>query len=870
MEDSERNQWREADRLFQRLNECNADQRKRILESGTIDDAVRAKVAALLESSNRAHRLLDGDAPDLPWFAAAAAASPEHDPLTGRLMGDWKLIEPIGSGGMATVYRAERVGRDFRQEAAVKLLHIALRGDTERRRFHRERRILAQLQHPHIAGLVDAGFADDATPYIAMPLIQGKRIDRWCDDEGSTIRERVELLLQVCETVAHAHRQLIVHRDIKPGNILVDASGHVTLLDFGIARLLDADDEQTVTLAFTPGYAAPEQRGGQFALGTGVDVYGVGAVLHRLLTGAPPRHDSHGDPVPAAAIARERDDAHAAAALRGDLDAVLALALAADPRKRYGSVAALAGDLRAWLHPRPLRARRITPWTRLGKFVRRNRAACALALLAVLAAVAGLAILVFGDRALERRAAELQAVASFQAVMLDHIDLRAAGNTLRASLDASLRQSGLAANPRESLLARTDFTGIAASMLDASLLHDALATIRAEFAGQPAVEAVLLQSLAGTYHELFKFETALPIQRQATALAIRTFGPGDRRTLASMRAQVRLANDMNAPDVHALALRTLAAHQRYLGDDDIDTALARATLGDELIARHPAAAESELRAAYERLGRGQDHVPREAAKVQGNLAVALAEQGKYAAAEPVFVAAIEAMTGVPDVQADSLDLRNMLAWVHGKLGQPEHAHAEYQALYPLYLKNFGEFDPRTLNLLNNIAAWPRRQGDYAAAEAPQRKAYRGMLLALGPSHPTTVRMQMNLAEIELHLGKLAKAKDLLDTALAQPREGDSGYDVPRMQFLLGETAQARGDEAAARRWFRAAWSRAADPTQSGMRRDIAAKLATSYRRSDASQAALWQARAREPSKDGTAATRSDPSPATGGAGKTGH
>ncbi len=272
MDSRQRDEWREADRLFQQLVDLNEPARSQALAESGAGSQVRAKLVLMLNASQREHRLLDDPNVQLPWLAVLQddSASGNDDPLSGHRIGDWKLVELIGRGGMATVYRGELVGHDYAQQAAVKLLGMALRGPVEQARFRREQRILAQLQHPHIASLIDAGVADDGTPFLAMSLVDGERIDSYCVSHDLDISARVKLVLQVCAAVAYAHRQLVIHRDIKPGNILVDANGHATLLDFGIARLLDADStgEATVTRAFTPDYAAPEQRGGNQALGT--------------------------------------------------------------------------------------------------------------------------------------------------------------------------------------------------------------------------------------------------------------------------------------------------------------------------------------------------------------------------------------------------------------------------------------------------------------------------------------------------------------------------------------------------------------------------------------------------------------------------
>jgi serine/threonine-protein kinase len=844
MDAAERETWREADRHFTALAELDGEARRDALAKLRLPAPVQAKLDLMLASLERHHATLDDGLRAMP---PSVAPDEPGDPLDGHRVDDWRLANLLGHGGMASVYRAERIGHDFRQQGALKLLARTLHGAGEHARFRRERQILAQLQHPHIAGLIDGGVAADGTPYLVMQLVEGERIDAYCERLQLDARSRVHLLLDVCGAIAYAHRQLVIHRDIKPGNILVDGDGRAMLLDFGIARLLDdSAREATVTLAFTPDYAAPEQRAGRSDLGTAVDVYGLGAVLHRLLAGTPPRNDGRGDALPASRSVRSNGHDIQARQLAGDLDAILARALASDITQRYASVDAFAADLQRWLQHRPVEARQRSLWQRTGKLVRRNPLASALAALCLVVAGLGAVAAYRAHFRLERRAAELQALARFQSDMLEHIDPQQVAAGLRKDFSGVLQQQAdLVESQRDALLAKTDFTGLATGMLDRALLSRARESVQQRFEAQPVVQATLLQSLARIYRRLMKFDAARPLQDEAAALRLRTLGPGNRATLASMREQARLAIDLNAADAHELAEQALAAHRRYLGDDDADTALARAVLGDEMLMHDAAGAETQLRAALAHIETVQGAIPPEVVQIRGDLATALAEQGRYAEAEPAYTDAIHTATAVLGANhADTLQLRNLLAWVHGRLGNAERAHAEYQALYPLYLRSFGEFDPRTLNLLNNIAAWPRRNGDYAAAEAPQRKAYQGMLLALGPSHQTTVRMQINLAEIELGLGKLDQAQQLLATALAQPRQGDSRYDLPRIQSLLGDTARKRGDDDAAERWWQRAWESAADPPQPESQRDLAAKLVTLYdERADNEQARLWQARA---------------------------
>lgn len=376
------------------------------------DAALEARVMALLG---------DADAIDTE-DAAGAHVLPDDpaDPLVGQALGAFRVIERVGRGGMGVVYRGERAGADFHQEVALKLIRRGFDFDDIRARFLRERRILARLDHPHLAHFIDGGVAPDGRPWFALEFVRGEPISLWCDARRLALRARVRLFLDVCAAVQHAHGQLVVHRDLKPGNILVDGDGHVHLLDFGIARLLADDDEASATTmfgsrsAYTPEYAAPEQLGGAPA-GVATDVYALGVVLYELITGGLPYELDRRDPAmaerrireqppqsPAQAITRGGADVAAARLkarhrslrafrreVRGDLSRILGKALAKEPAHRYASVQAFADDLARWCAGEPVQVSGNALAYRVRKFVGRNRVAVGFASLALLATVIG-------------------------------------------------------------------------------------------------------------------------------------------------------------------------------------------------------------------------------------------------------------------------------------------------------------------------------------------------------------------------------------------------------------------------------------------------------------------------------------------------
>ena len=335
---------------------------------GAPDDALRAEVRSLLDALATADR-------DGVLDRAAFAPGPTR-------VGPWRLVERIGEGGMGAVYRAERADGAYARTVAVKVLRPGAGGAALGRRLADELRLLAGLEHPHIARLYDGGVDAEGRAYLVMELVEGVPVTEYA--RGASVEEGVGLILQVCEAVAFAHRRLVVHRDLKPSNVLVAEDdrgrGGVRLLDFGIAALVG----RAGPAAVTPAYAAPEQVAGG-AVTTAADVYGVGALLYEVLTGHRPDTGEDGRPAPPS---EQADDPDRARRLRGDLDAVCLRALAADPDDRYAGVDALAADLRRTLADLPIRARPATLARRLRLFVRRHRVA-AVALAAVALAVVG-------------------------------------------------------------------------------------------------------------------------------------------------------------------------------------------------------------------------------------------------------------------------------------------------------------------------------------------------------------------------------------------------------------------------------------------------------------------------------------------------
>jgi serine/threonine protein kinase/tetratricopeptide (TPR) repeat protein len=404
---------------------------------GARDPALAAEIQDLLDEHRALAeaRFLERDAPSFPTRT-----------LAGETVGAYRVLSPIGEGGMGTVWLAERSDGRFDRRAAVKFVNLALAGHGEER-FKREGQILARVAHPNIAQLVDAGVTNAGQPYLVLEYVDGEPIDGYCDRQRLDVDARVRLFLEVLDAVAHAHANLIVHRDLKPSNVLVGADGHVKLLDFGIAKLLEEEGKASLATmltregssALTPEYAAPEQLTNA-PVTTATDGYALGVLLYVLLTGQHPAGHARGSPAsmmkaivedeprrPSEVVVRSelRTETLAANAasrastpdklrrlLRGDLDTIVVKTLKKNSAERYASMTAFADDLRRCLRHEPISARPDTMVYRAAKFVRRNRLSVAAGLLSIASLTGGLVLVNRERMVADRRFRQLHQLAS--------------------------------------------------------------------------------------------------------------------------------------------------------------------------------------------------------------------------------------------------------------------------------------------------------------------------------------------------------------------------------------------------------------------------------------------------------------------------
>jgi serine/threonine protein kinase len=441
--------WEKIKGLLGTVLEVTPEKRTSYLDQSCAnDEPLRRDVEVFLQREREAgSRFLS---PEGLEQAATTLFSNEPSPWIGRRVGAYQIVEQIGAGGMGEVYRAFRADDQYRQEVALKVIRSGQDSGSVISRFKNERQILASLDHPNIARLLDGGTISEGLPYLVMELIQGQPIVEYCDARGLSVSERLELFLQVCSAVQYAHQHLIIHRDIKPGNILVPGDGSPKLLDFGIAKIVDAQNEvdgfqSTLTMfrVLTPQYASPEQIKGE-PITTASDVYSLGVVLYELLTGRSPNGESKGtsqDAIRALceseavrpslavrAVKSVRSSTGATTAseyraqavsteklakqLRGDLDNIILMALRKEPQRRYASVEQFAADIRRNLANLPVVARKDTARYRASKFFVRHKAGVAAATVVVFVLVAGIVVTMREARVAQRRFDDVRALAN--------------------------------------------------------------------------------------------------------------------------------------------------------------------------------------------------------------------------------------------------------------------------------------------------------------------------------------------------------------------------------------------------------------------------------------------------------------------------
>lgn len=763
MDDELQRRWSRASALFDDLVELDPSERaERIaaLRRDGEDAAVLAQVDALLAADAAASGVLDrGVQAIAPTVVDALVQGQAADDTAAppSAIGRFRLVRLLGRGGMGEVYLAESTQGDFVQQVALKLLKRGMDSDEILRRFAQERRILAQLNHAHIAGLVDGGVSPDGRPYYAMEYVAGEMLTDYARLHALGVRERVQLMALICDAVAHAQSRLVVHRDLKPSNILVDADGQPRVLDFGIAKILSDSAEDGLTRtgarALSPAYAAPEQIRGE-PISTATDVYALGVVLFELLCGKLPHRRSvttpeNGDETtntierPSQALRRmtaaepgaiygRRSIEREARQIVGDLDTIVLTALKREPERRYANASALAADLRRWLEGRTINARPDSVTYRMRQFVRRHRVGVGVSVFTLVFLVVCLALALWQAQiasAERNRAKEQAEIATAVSQFLTEDVIRAA-NPFRSKLNTSMAEA----------------------------LMQARGSVAERFAGQPRTEGAVRRALSESLGLAGEMEPAEQEARAAMGVLATRFGERDPDTLRSRWLLARLLMTTD----EAAARQVMNEGMNYVSESPRDPARLRFLVGI-------AGLDVEDR--------------KEDAALQA-----------LAALEPT----VRAVFG--DWSEEHFDLLNHRMRAYANTDRYEQSLVVVRETLAGAERRFGQGDPRTLKWLQNEAIVLRLLKRFDEGLASIEKAIAASGARLGEQHPATLYTKLQAGVVLLGLKRYEEAGPYIDPIVEYDRRVGNYktenylthrvYQARQRQFT-GKTAEAK-------------------------------------------------------------------------------
>jgi len=697
--------------------------------------------------------------------------------MMGDRIGPYRVLRTLGAGGMGEVYLAERADAQFEQQVAIKVVHGGALAVSMHSRLKLERQILAQLDHPNIAHLLDGGALPDGSAYIVMEYIDGVAIDVFCDSNRLDINARLKLFQTVCGAVHYAHQNLIVHRDLKPSNILVTATGGPKLLDFGIAKLLDDRQAARHTLAvtqadirvMTPDHASPEQVRGQ-AITTSSDVYVLGVLLYKLLCGTGPffissmrlseieRAICEKDPPPPSQLvsANESPESTSIAeargtsakrlkrALDGDLNNIVLMAMRKEPERRYGSAQQLAGDIQRYLEGKPVIARRDTVSYRTTKFVKRHW-------LPVSAAAAATFMIIAFSVTTYVQSVRIAAERDHAAQQRERAEReRARAEEVSGFLVNLFKLSDPEENRGNQVTAR-------------ELLDSGAKRLEAGLQDQPETKAALLSTVGAVYDSLGQYKEALPILDEALLLQ----GPShDTSHIGTLRevAAARIGTG-NLPGAEQPLQDALHISQSEFGAKSIESGRTLWALG-------------RLRL----------------------------QQGRFGEAKDLFVQSLTILESGNAPQTDISSLLDDSAKVYTRGQQWALAKQTYERALEIDRRVLGDDHPRVAQYLENLAIVEQNMGDLKQAETLYRDALNRMQSAYGERHPETAITKGNYGLLLQREGRLTEAEPLLRDAvdIRLSLFGPDNYKVGYGRVSLAMLLHDKGDLAASENEFRQA------------------------------------------------------------------
>jgi serine/threonine protein kinase len=712
------------------------------------DPVLRREVESLLAHEKAAEHFIES--PALEVMGKLVANEPGI--TEGSKIGAYRIVREVGHGGMAVVYLGERDDQNYRKRVAIKMVKPGIGTDQVLQRFRNERQTLAALDHPNIVKLLDGGSTETGLPYLVMEYVEGVPIDRYCDENKLSIADRLRLFRTVCAAVQYAHQNLVIHRDLKPGNILITKDGLPRLLDFGIAKLLNPECFETPLVtrldwhAMTPEYASPEQVRGD-PVTSATDIYSLGVLLYEILTGHRPyqvagrsRREIERQvcetepPRPSTQVTTDRERLKTIAEmrvaepkqlvslLRGDLDWITMKAIEKDPSRRYATASELSADIGRYLSHEPVLARPASATYRARKYVRRHPVGVTVA--------TGLVLLLTG-------------FAGMQFFQLRRITReRDRANRVTEFMEEMFKVSNPSEARGNSITAR-EVLDKASKDIDTGLSHD------------PELQAQMMQVMGNVYRELGLFPRAQLLFQRSADIRRRVLGPENAETLRSMDDLGWVLNqEGHAPEAEKLQRETSNTRRRVFGIQNLDTL-----------------------------------------KSVSNLAWTLDREGHYAEAEKLEREVLDIRRRITKTDSqDTLAMMNNLAATLGHEGHLAEAEKLKRETLDIRRRILGPEHRETLTAMNNLAYTLQQEGHYAEAEKLQRQTLELQRRVLGPEHPDTLRSMNNLANTLVAEDHLAEALELQQEALSTKQRvlGPEHQDTLWAMRSLAETLQREG------------------------------------------------------------------------------
>jgi eukaryotic-like serine/threonine-protein kinase len=817
--------WRKIEELYHSALEREGSARAAFVEQAcNRDESLRLEVESLLAQARDTENFLEAPALDVAARDLATSrepGTPSHPAAIGR----YRIIRLLGEGGMGTVYEAQQ--EEPRRVVALKVIKLGLATPDRLRRFRQESQALARLQHPGIAQIYESSTADTGLgpqPFFAMEFIRGLALKQYAEVHGLDTRHKLALMVKVCEAVHHAHQRGLIHRDLKPGNILVDETGQPKILDFGVARVTEADAQegdlqQTMTgigqLVGTLAYMSPEQvLGDPLEVDTRSDVYALGVILYELLSGRLPYQVNQRQLSEAVHTIREEEPASLSSIgrdYRGDIETLVSKALEKDKTRRYTSAADLGADIQRYLNDEAIAARPPSASYQLRKFARRHRALMAATAAVFVVLLAGVAVSTWqairanraGQAALRERdravAAEANAVQERNRALTEK--RRADGESASAKAVSDFLQNGLLAQASASAQARPD-TKPDPDLKVRTALDRAASSIAGKFDKQPLVEASIRQTIGNTYLDLGIYAEAQRQIERSIELRRRLLGEDNPDTLASLRTlAVLYRNHGKAAEAEALLIKVLDVQRRVLGEDNpgtLETTYALALLYDdqEKFAR----AESLLTKALDGQRRTLGEKHPSTALTMNKLAEVYKEEGKFAPAESFHTKALEIQRGVLGQEhPNTLYTTNSLATLYEDEGKYVQAERLYTSTLEVQRRLLGEEHIETLETMTNLGNLYRNEGKYAQSESLLTRTLEIQRRVLGEEHVDTLSALGDLAALYQGEGKYAQAEPI-NTKILEIQRRVLGEENPVTARSMNNLAVLYGKEG---RWAQA-------------------------------------------------------------------